>query len=67
MKRLIGLLSILVLFVSTLSFSGVMMQGFYWDYTAGGTWYNTMKAQATALRNMVGTYGINRIWLVHMV
>ena len=63
MKRLIGLLSILVLFVSTLSFAGVMMQGFYWDYTAGGVWYNTMKAQASALRNMAGSgIGINRIW-----
>lgn len=42
--------------------SGVMMQGFYWDVPAGGTWYNTMKSKAAELSNMAGGYGIDRIW-----
>lgn len=37
-----------------------MMQGFYWD--CPGPWYPTMQAQASALKNMAGGYGINRIW-----
>jgi alpha-amylase len=36
-----------------------MMQGFYWD--CPGPWYPTMQAQAAALKNMAGGYGINRI------
>jgi len=40
--------------------AGVMMQGFYWDVP--GPWYPTMQAQATNLQNIVGGYGINRIW-----
>lgn len=42
--------------------SGTMMQGFYWDVPAGGTWYNTMKGKASALANMAGGYGIDVIW-----
>ncbi len=42
--------------------SGVMMQGFYWDVPAGGTWYNTMKSKAVELQNMAGGYGIDAIW-----
>lgn len=42
--------------------SGVMMQGFYWDVPAGGTWYNTMKSKAAELANMAGGYGIDAIW-----
>lgn len=41
-------------------FAGVMMQGFYWN--CPGPWYPTMQAQASALKNMAGGYGINRIW-----
>jgi alpha-amylase len=41
-------------------FAGVMMQGFYWDVP--GPWYPTMQNQATNLSNIVGGYGINRIW-----
>jgi alpha-amylase len=40
--------------------AGVMMQGFYWDCPPG--WYNTMAAQAAALRNMRDGQGIDRIW-----
>ncbi|MGC3998512.1 MAG: DUF1939 domain-containing protein [Anaeromyxobacter sp.] len=42
--------------------SGVMMQGFYWDVPAGGTWYNTMKGKAGELANMAGGYGVDVIW-----
>ena len=49
MKRFFG---ILVLFTAlvTQATAGVMMQGFYWDYTMGGTWWDTLKANATAPR-----------------
>src|SRR6476646_6933808 len=65
-KRIIALTKMLPLLLATLLcsasqlFAGVMMQGFYWN-TPGG-WYNTMAAQASALKNMAGGYGINRIW-----
>lgn len=59
-KYLIALAAFAVLCASSPVSAGVMMQGFYWDCPGG--WYNTMKAQAYALSNMVGTYGINRIW-----
>jgi len=39
-----------------------MMQGFYWDVPAGGTWYNTMKGKVSTLKNMAGNYGIDVIW-----
>ena len=42
--------------------SGVMMQGFYWDVPAGGTWYNTMRNAAPGLANMAGGYGIDVMW-----
>lgn len=42
--------------------SGVMMQGFYWDVPAGGTWYDTMKSKAAGLANMAGGFGIDAIW-----
>ncbi|WP_421890219.1 alpha-amylase [Marinoscillum sp.] len=38
---------------------GVMMQGFYWDVPAGGTWWNTVKNKTTAWANA----GIKGIWL----
>jgi alpha-amylase len=38
---------------------GVMMQGFYWDVPAGGTWWNTVKGKVTAW----GNAGIGAIWL----
>ncbi len=50
-----------VLFASPL-FAGVMMQGFYWDVPAGGTWWNTMKSKAYELRYMAGGVGINRMY-----
>jgi len=37
-----------------------MMQGFYWN--CPGPWYPTMQAEAASLKNMVGGYGINRVW-----
>ncbi len=43
-------------------FAGVMMQGFYWDVPAGGTWWNTMKSKAYELRYMSGGVGINRMY-----
>lgn len=42
--------------------SGTMMQGFWWDVPAGGTWYNTMKSKASGLANMAGGYGIDVMW-----
>jgi alpha-amylase len=58
----VALASSLLVFILSASsaFAGVMMQGFYWDVP--GPWYPTMQAQAAALRNMAGGYGINRIW-----
>ena len=44
-------------------FSGVMMQGFYWDVPAGGTWWDTINNKVSVLSNMAGGYGIDRIWL----
>jgi alpha-amylase len=38
---------------------GVMMQGFYWDVPAGGTWWNTVKAKAPAW----AAAGVVSIWL----
>jgi len=61
MKK-VGLLLTILFFVATVPvFSGVMMQGFYWDVPEGN-WYNTMKDQAYNLRYMAGGVGINRIW-----
>ncbi len=65
MKKAVALLIAMVFAISTNGFSGVMMQGFYWDVPAGGTWWNTMKGKAYELRYMVGgspKYGINRMW-----
>ncbi|AZQ43647.1 alpha-amylase [Nonlabens ponticola] len=39
--------------------NGVMMQAFYWDVPAGGTWWNTIKGKVPAWSNA----GINAIWL----
>ncbi|MCX7921865.1 MAG: DUF1939 domain-containing protein [Clostridia bacterium] len=61
----VAVLGCTVLLTLSMGFSataGVMMQGFYWDVPAGGTWWNTMKSKAYELRNMAGGYGINRIW-----
>jgi alpha-amylase len=38
---------------------GVLMQAFYWDVPAGGTWWNTVKGKITAWDNA----GISAIWL----
>ncbi len=38
---------------------GVMMQAFYWDVPAGGTWWNVVKGKVTSWSNA----GINAIWL----
>ncbi|MBE2213335.1 MAG: hypothetical protein IAE82_05645 [Opitutaceae bacterium] len=42
--------------------AGVMMQGFYWDVPAGGTWYDFLASKAAALRDMRDGQGIDRIW-----
>ncbi|RZS93085.1 alpha-amylase [Aquimarina brevivitae] len=39
--------------------SGVMMQAFYWDVPAGGTWWNTIKAKTSSW----SAAGIDAIWL----
>lgn len=38
---------------------GVMMQGFYWDVPAGGTWWNTVKGKLGAWSSA----GIDAVWL----
>ncbi len=38
---------------------GVMMQGFYWDVPAGGTWWNVVKSKVNQWSNA----GIEAIWL----
>lgn len=38
---------------------GVLMQAFYWDVPAGGTWYNTVKSKLSAW----DAAGISAIWL----
>ena len=38
---------------------GVMMQAFYWDVPAGGTWYNTVKSKLASWN----AAGISAIWL----
>lgn len=43
--------------------SGVMMQGFYWDVPAGGTWWDTINNKVSTLSDMAGGFGIDRIWL----
>ena len=40
----------------------VMMQGFYWDVPAGGTWYDFVASKAAGLRHMRDGHGIDRIW-----
>jgi alpha-amylase len=42
--------------------AGVMMQGFYWDVPAGGTWYDVLASKAPTLRNLRDGQGIDRIW-----
>lgn len=39
--------------------SGVMMQAFYWDVPAGGTWWNTINTKVSSWSNA----GIDAIWL----
>ncbi|MBC6409162.1 MAG: alpha-amylase [Ekhidna sp.] len=39
--------------------SGVMMQAFYWDVPAGGTWWDTVKSKVKDWSNA----GIDAIWL----
>jgi alpha-amylase len=54
-------LLLLPVFLSASSlFAGVMMEGFYWN--CPGPWYPTMQAEAGALANVAGGYGIDRIW-----
>jgi len=63
MKKLIKIsLVILILSLTASVYAGVMMQGFYWDVPAGGTWYNTMSSKAYGLRYMTGGKGINRMY-----
>jgi len=38
---------------------GVLMQAFYWDVPAGGTWYNTVSSKIAAWNSA----GISAIWL----
>src|SRR4051812_27550052 len=38
---------------------GVMMQAFYWDVPAGGTWWDVVNGKVTAWSNA----GIGSIWL----
>ena len=38
---------------------GVLMQGFYWDVPAGGTWWDTVKGKLTDWSNA----GIGAVWL----
>ncbi len=38
---------------------GILMQAFYWDVPAGGTWYNTVKAKVPAWNSV----GITAMWL----
>lgn len=38
---------------------GVMMQGFYWDIPAGGTWWNTVTGKVTDWSNA----GMSAVWL----
>ena len=52
----------LLILMNTGAYAGVMMQGFYWDVPAGGTWWNTMKSKAYELRYMTSGVGINRMW-----
>ncbi|AXJ02110.1 Por secretion system C-terminal sorting domain-containing protein [Cyclonatronum proteinivorum] len=57
----------LLLFVFTLIVSGAaqaqqdrtMMQGFYWDVTPGGVWYDSLAVNA----DLLGLAGFNSIWL----
>ncbi|HYW35061.1 MAG TPA: alpha-amylase family glycosyl hydrolase [Balneolaceae bacterium] len=44
-------------------FSGVMMEGFYWNVPKGGNWWNTIKNKIAVLANISHGYGIDRIWL----
>ena len=63
MKVFLSLLTALLLGAAASMFgtgAGVMMQGFYWNVP--GPWFPTMQAQASALANMAGGYGIDRIW-----
>lgn len=39
--------------------TGVMMQAFYWDVPAGGTWWNVIKGKVSGWSNV----GIDAIWL----
>ena len=49
-----------VLLSASSAMAGVMMEGFYWNCPS--PWYPTMQSEASALANMAGGYGINRIW-----
>ena len=57
--RLIALLTAVFLSASS-ALAGVMMEGFYWNCPS--PWYPTMQSDASALANMAGGYGIDRIW-----
>ena len=57
--RLTALFAVIFLSVSSV-IAGVMMEGFYWNCPS--PWYPTMQSEASALANMAGGYGINRIW-----
>lgn len=53
---------LITLLVPSFALAGVMMQGFYWDVPADGTWWQTVESKAYELRYMAGDKGIDRIW-----
>ncbi len=53
-----ALLTFLIVFTGA-SHSKVLMQGFYWDYPAGGVWWNTIKTKVPEWQ----AAGITDIWL----
>lgn len=50
-----------ILIITVVSYSEVMMQGFYWDCPIN--WYTQISKKIDTLQNMHNGYGINRIWL----
>ena len=50
-----------ILIITVVSYSEVMIQGFYWDCPIN--WYTQISEKIDTLQNMHSNYGINRIWL----
>jgi glycosidase len=61
LRKIIALLTLcfLTLNVSAQQTPPVMIQGFYWDVTPGGVWYDTLRSKADLLKRA----GISAIWL----